>query len=143
MKLPCKGAAKALLFVIMLAAAFPFSAGCGADSARAGEGFTDWQSVEFSEETLNREDAERAMDSELLTEEEKREALLKEYERRLVSAREEEARLVTKLADIRGIEALPELSEDLRRDYTAMAAETEKEIETLRDEIELLEENSR
>jgi hypothetical protein len=119
----------------MLAAALPFlAAGCVADTAGADEGFTEWQNVEFSEETQNREEYESAFESELATESEKTAEILKEYERRLAAAGEEEARLVAKLADIRGTEALTELSEELRAVYGALAAETEEELAALRDE---------
>jgi predicted nucleic acid-binding Zn-ribbon protein len=114
--------------------------GCGADTA--GEGFAAWRDIEFSEETLLREEAERATEEALLTDEEKREETLKEYEKRLAAAREEEARLVSKLADIRGTEALPELSEELRESYAALAALTEKETEAVREEIKRLTEDA-
>jgi hypothetical protein len=143
LKQHCIRAAKALLFVLLLASTLPFiTAGCGADTTRADEGFRDWQDVEFSEETVNREYEERALDLELRTEDEKRDEILKEYEGRLIAARAEEERLVSKLADIRDIEALSELSEELRADYTALAAETEAEIAALRDEIDRIEKDA-
>jgi hypothetical protein len=122
MKATIRGGTKAaaLLCAALWFCAFLGACGATAAAAPADDGYGDWGEVVFSEETEARAAVSRAISEAPGVSEE-----------RIAGLIAEEAKLAAKLAELREIEGLPELDEKLRETYTALAEETEKEIEAL------------